>query len=152
MITIIDLKRLGRSLRIREERFGENHPDVASSLQGLATPYYATGRYDKAEPLYKRSLRIREEQLGENHPHVARSLEGLANLYRAIGCYDEAELLYLRAIDISLSKLPPEHPDTQTRWNDFREMVNAAFEAGQADQLSGNSRTQEILKEISNGG
>ena len=38
------------------------------------------GKYDDAEPLYKRALAIREETLGPQHPHVAESLNNLALL------------------------------------------------------------------------
>ena len=38
------------------------------------------GKYDDAEPLYKRALTIREEVLGPDHPKVASSLNNLATL------------------------------------------------------------------------
>ena len=38
------------------------------------------GKYDDAEPLYKRALAIREKTLGLRHPHVAGSLNNLAGL------------------------------------------------------------------------
>ena len=38
------------------------------------------GKYDDAEPLYKRALAIREETLGPRHPDVAGSLNNLALL------------------------------------------------------------------------
>ena len=38
------------------------------------------GKYDDAEPLYKRALTIREKVLGPRHPDVASSLNNLASL------------------------------------------------------------------------
>ena len=38
------------------------------------------GKYDDAEPLYKRALAILEETLGPRHPDVAISLNNLASL------------------------------------------------------------------------
>ena len=38
------------------------------------------GKYDDAEPLYKRALTIREETLNPRHPDVALSLNKLAGL------------------------------------------------------------------------
>ena len=38
------------------------------------------GKYDDAEPLFKRALAIREETLGPRHPDVAGSLNNLAGL------------------------------------------------------------------------
>ena len=62
--------------------------------------YYDQGRYNKAEPLYKRALDIREKTLGSDHPYVAISLDNLANLYYNQGNLDKAEPLYMRALDI----------------------------------------------------
>ena len=69
------------ALKVTEETFGSDHPDVAISLNNLAVLYDYQGRYAQAEPLYKRSLAIRENSLGPNHPHVAQSLNNLAFLY-----------------------------------------------------------------------
>ena len=41
------------------------------------------GKYDDAEPLYKRALAILEETLGPRHPDVAGSLENLASLLQS---------------------------------------------------------------------
>ena len=38
------------------------------------------GKYDDAEPLYKRALTINEETLGPRHPDVAQSLNNIATL------------------------------------------------------------------------
>ncbi|MFM6367290.1 MAG: tetratricopeptide repeat protein, partial [Dolichospermum sp.] len=53
-------------LIVSEKRLGENHPDVATSLNNLALLYEKQGRYTEAEPLYIRARSIREQQLGEN--------------------------------------------------------------------------------------
>ena len=41
------------------------------------------GKYDDAEPLYKRALTIFEETLGPRHPDVALSLNNLASLLQS---------------------------------------------------------------------
>jgi hypothetical protein len=69
-----------------------------------------------------------------------------------MGRYSSAEPLYLRALDISVKKLPPDHPSIQSRQNNFRNMVQAALEAGQADQLSEHPTTQAILQQLREGG
>ncbi len=100
-----------RALRIREQQLGLEHPEVAASLNNLATLYRQQGKYAEAEPLILRALRIREQQLGPEHPEVAYSLNNLATLYREQGKYAEAEPLYWRAIRIRETFLGPEHPD-----------------------------------------
>ena len=41
------------------------------------------GKYDDAEPLYKRALAIREDTLGPRHPDVASSLNNLGVLLKS---------------------------------------------------------------------
>ena len=41
------------------------------------------GKYDDAEPLYKRTLTILEETLGPRHPYVAQTLNNIATLLDA---------------------------------------------------------------------
>ncbi|MFM7791454.1 MAG: tetratricopeptide repeat-containing protein, partial [Microcystis panniformis] len=69
---------------------GENHPDVASSLNNLANLYRSQGRYTEAEPLYLEALDLHKRLLGDNHPHVALSLNNLASLYYYQSRYTEA--------------------------------------------------------------
>ena len=59
--------------------------DVAGTLLTLAALYYTQGRYDAAEPLYKRSLTIREKALGPEHSDVGQIFNNLASLYEAQG-------------------------------------------------------------------
>ena len=66
----------------------------AHEVHGLGLLYYFQGKYDEAEPLFKRALAIAEKALGKDHPAVATSLNGLALLYDSQGKYDEAEPLY----------------------------------------------------------
>ena len=53
-----------KALEVATENVSPNHPDVAQSLNNLATLYQAQGKYAKAEPLFKRSLAIWEKALG----------------------------------------------------------------------------------------
>ena len=50
---------------------GAEHPDVAMSLNNLATLYQDQGRYGEAEAACAaRALAIMEQRLGPDHPHV----------------------------------------------------------------------------------
>ncbi|KAM3101157.1 tetratricopeptide repeat protein [Phormidesmis sp. 146-12] len=102
-----------RSLQIREQQLGGDHPDTATSLNNLAQLYDSQGRYEAAEPLYVRSLQIREQQLGPDHPDAATSLNNLAGLYALQGRYDQAEPLLVRSLQILTTKFGLAHPDTQ---------------------------------------
>ena len=47
--------------------FGEEHPEVAKSLNNLAFLYEHQGKYDEAEKMYKESLAIKKKVYGEEH-------------------------------------------------------------------------------------
>ena len=91
---------LEKSLKIRQQVLGAEHPYVATSLNNLAALYESQGRYEEAEPLYIQALDMRKKLLGEEHPDVATSLNNLAGLYSSQGRYEEAEPLYLSLIHI----------------------------------------------------
>ncbi|MEH2111484.1 tetratricopeptide repeat protein, partial [Nostoc sp.] len=59
---------------------GEEHPDVAASLNNLALLYNSQGRYSEAETLYIQALDLCERQLGRNHPNTVTVRENLADL------------------------------------------------------------------------
>ena len=86
-----------RSLATHEKALGPQHPNVATSLNNLASLYKAQGRHADAEPLYKRSLAIREKALGPEHPDIAMSLDNYAALLRKTGRAAEAARMEARA-------------------------------------------------------
>ncbi|WP_335073151.1 tetratricopeptide repeat protein [Nostoc sp.] len=67
-------------LEVTKKRLGEEHPDVATSLNNLALLYNSQGRYSEAEPLFIQALDILEPQLGANHPNTVTVCGNLADL------------------------------------------------------------------------
>ncbi len=114
-----------KSLEISETQLGTNHPHTATSLNNLASLYYATGRYSEAEPLYRRSLHIIKTQLGADHPHTATSLNNLASLYESMGRYSDAEFLHKRSLHICETQLGADHPLTATSFNNLAGLYRA---------------------------
>ena len=84
-------------MRIRENGLGADHPEVARTLNDMATLYARQGKTAEAERAFQRALAIREEALGPDHPDVAETLEDYAALLRKIGREDEAKKLEARA-------------------------------------------------------
>ncbi|MEH2310839.1 MAG: tetratricopeptide repeat protein, partial [Nostoc sp.] len=70
------------ALAMRKRLLGDEHPDVASSLNNLAFLYDSQGRYSDAEPLYIEALEIAEKRLGANHPNTITIRENLEDLRR----------------------------------------------------------------------
>lgn len=108
-----------KSLAIREQQLGSEHPEVANSLSKLAKLLRVLGRYTEAEPLARRSLTIREKQLGDEHLDVATSCDDLAGLLSSQRRYDEAESLYLRALNIREKQLGTNHPHVAFVFNNL---------------------------------
>ncbi|KHE90730.1 MAG: tetratricopeptide repeat protein [Candidatus Scalindua rubra] len=99
------------ALKVAEDTFGPDHPNVAISLNYIAELYVMKGTYAEIEPLYKRALKINEKALGPDNPDVAISLNNLAELFYNQGRYTEAEPLYKRALKILEETLGPDHPE-----------------------------------------
>lgn len=89
-----------RALAIYEQVLGQEHPDVATSLNGLADLYLSQKNYSQAEPLYQRALAIREKMLKQQPLGVVTSLNNLTTLYKEQEKYSAAEPLQERALAI----------------------------------------------------
>ena len=80
---------------------GDNHPDVARSLNNLGAVFYSQGQYEKAESHFKQALAIdRAIHGGDNHPDVARSLNNLGSVFDAQSQYEKAESHHEQALAI----------------------------------------------------
>ena len=106
-------------LAIRQRILGNDHPDVAVSLDNLAVLYHTQGRYSEAETLYLQSLEMLKHLLGEEHPGVATSLNALALLYKDQGKYKKAETYFLQALEMRKRLLGEEHPDVAQSLNNL---------------------------------
>ena len=99
-----------RILKIRERILGQEHPDVAETLNYLANLYASRGDHAKAELLYQRALTIREKVFGPQHPAVALTLNNLASLNANIKDKNAKVASYFeRALAILEKALEPQH-------------------------------------------
>jgi tetratricopeptide (TPR) repeat protein len=74
-------------------------PDAMEPINGLASLYYETRQYAKAEKLTLRCLALLERQdITGGQLTIAQQLGNLAALYQSERKYPEAEKLYLRAL------------------------------------------------------
>jgi tetratricopeptide (TPR) repeat protein len=72
--------------------------------------YHNQGKYEEAEPLYRRALDIFERALGAEHPSVATVLGNCSSLLRMMDKESEAEKLEKRA---SIIKAKYSHQDPE---------------------------------------
>jgi tetratricopeptide (TPR) repeat protein len=71
-----------RSLAIREQQLGADHPDTAGSLLNMAALYYKMERYSQALPLIQRAVKIYEQTLNPDHPQYNLPTVGFGQLLR----------------------------------------------------------------------
>ena len=92
-----------QSLEIWEKDRGPNHRLVAWPLWGLAGVYRDQGRYEDAEPLYRRALKIREQHLAAHDPNLHVTRSDFAELLRLTGRPEEASALEAENVDKTTS-------------------------------------------------
>ncbi|WP_197440380.1 CHAT domain-containing tetratricopeptide repeat protein [Polystyrenella longa] len=99
------------ALAIERKLVGENHQQVAESLNTLGLMYQYQGDYTQAATLYEQATQVRAKVYGKQHPTYAESLNNQAGLYQQAGQLDEANRLFQEAFAIyekSVEKSTPE--------------------------------------------
>jgi serine/threonine-protein kinase len=83
-------------------------PDVATTLQSLATVWLDTGDYDRAKKALEEAIAILRESVGDDHAEMASALDALGLVLAEQGQYDEAARLQRRALAIYREAGPEE--------------------------------------------
>ena len=109
---------LERALALRTEILGEEHPDVAESLDQLAWLFQDTGDYDASEAYFRRALAMQLRLLGEEHATIADIKSSLGGLLDRRGEAEEAEHLLRQALAI-WRRLPGEDEGVATSLNNL---------------------------------
>jgi tetratricopeptide (TPR) repeat protein len=97
------------SLEIREQVLGDNHPDLARSLDGLAALYVQEARYAEAEAMLERAVAI-HEQGGTEPVELGQSLGQLGLAYAGQNRVPEAQEALRRSLEIVEQELDADHP------------------------------------------
>ena len=98
-----------KALAISTNVFGEDHPNVATSYNNLASVYYRLAEYNKAKELHEKALMIRKNNFGEDHADVAKSYSTLAPVYYSMGEYNQAKELHKKALMIRKKVFGEDH-------------------------------------------
>ena len=109
------------ALDLRKERFGENHPGIASSLNNYGVLHYNLGRYNESEKTFASALStVTENQLQSSMPYSI-ILNNQAMLFQAIGRFEEAERSLKEAIVVA------ERLQSKTSKNHLKFLSNLAL-------------------------
>jgi CHAT domain-containing protein len=136
-----------RVVNIRErlcaaDKYPQEHPELASSVNTVAGLHQARGDYAKALPLYERALAMREalypkDRFPNGHLHLAQSLNGLALLHQARGDYAKALPPFERALAMLEALYPKDrhpngHPNLAANLNNLARLHEARAEYDRA--------------------
>ncbi|MBO1061879.1 MAG: tetratricopeptide repeat protein [Aphanizomenon flos-aquae CP01] len=122
-------------VKICQTLFTGDHPNVASSLNNLASLYHNQGKYSEAEPLYLEALEMTKRLFTSDHLYVASSLNNLASLYHNQGKYSEAEPLYLDALEMRKRLFTSDHPNVATSLNNLASLYDRQGKYSKAEPL-----------------
>ncbi|MCZ6682743.1 MAG: tetratricopeptide repeat protein [Planctomycetota bacterium] len=126
---------LTTALEIRTRELGENHLDVAESLDALGLLSRATGDYDEAERLYIEALALRRALLESDDLLVAETMNNLGVVLRRKGKWQEAEAIYREALAIRRSQLGDQHEDVATSFTNLAALLKNRGELDEAEPL-----------------
>ena len=108
---------------------------LAYRFSQVALFHHDAGRYEAAEPLYRRALEGCERVLGKEHPDTLGSVNNLAALLCSKGDYAGAEPLYRRALGARERVLGKEHPDTLLSVNNLALLLDSKGDYAGAEPL-----------------
>lgn len=97
-----------QSHKIFQDLYGEEHPEVAVSLNDLGNFYYKTGCGKEAEQCFLQSCEMCKRLYGEEHPAVIECLNNLGILYIEMGKQKKAEQCLLKAYEIFSNLFNPK--------------------------------------------
>ena len=126
---------LDAALQTRRRLYGDEHLDVAETLNNLAWALKERNDYHAAEPLYREALATRQKLLGDEHELVAQVLNNLGQLEYARGEFDVAEPLLRQALDMRLRLLGAEHRDVASSLANLGSLLRDRGETAEAEQL-----------------
>ncbi|MEN3336252.1 MAG: hypothetical protein V7641_5617 [Blastocatellia bacterium] len=97
-----------RSLEIREQALGPEHPLVGEALQNLASVQFGKKNFGAAQSLYKRALKIFEKAYGRDSIKLVAMLDNMGWLYVAQADVGGAEDAFLRSLALREKAFGPD--------------------------------------------
>jgi len=98
-----------RVLKISEQIYGPDHPDVAKIVNNLGLVLRDLGKFPKAKTCFERALKIDGLANDPNHPSLATDLNNLGLVLRDLGKFQEAKTCFERALIIDRHAYGPDH-------------------------------------------
>lgn len=122
----------------------EEHSETLTSMTELALSLRRQGKYEEAEPMYRKALQLTKKVLGPEHPETLMRMIDLASLLSNQGKYNEAESIYRQTLQLREEVLGLKHPDTLTSMHN---LVSVLSNQGKYDEAESLCRKTLQLKE-----
>lgn len=106
-----------QSHKIFKDLYGDEHPEVAVSLNDLGNFYEKIGRGKEAEQCFLQSCEMCERLYGKVHPAVTECLNNLGMLFLEMRNQEKAEQCLLQSYEIFSSLFNQECSDMATNLN-----------------------------------
>jgi serine/threonine-protein kinase len=126
---------LEKALKIRCQTLGNEHPDVATSLDHLAEVARQKGNYAGSESLFREALAMRRKLLGTEHQEVAESLNNLGSLLSDMGKLSEAEPMLREALAMHRKLHGRENTDVAVSLNNLGRLMIEMGRLSEAESL-----------------
>ncbi len=123
------------ALARRRALLGPDHPDVARSLDYLATLRQNRGDYAEAETLFVAALDLRRRVLGEEHAETAESYNNLGVLFNVQGQYGRGRPLIEEGLRRRRQLLGPRHLEVAQSLNNLAVATWVDGDPARADSL-----------------
>ncbi|MDA0874271.1 MAG: serine/threonine-protein kinase, partial [Bacteroidetes bacterium] len=117
-----------QALAMRRELYGEQHLDVAQSLNGLGVTLHGMNLYDSTRVVWEQALAIRRDLLGPSHRDIAESLSNLGAVFgdlyylsdpREADLFTQAEAYYTEALEMTRRERGENHPFYASNLHNF---------------------------------
>jgi tetratricopeptide (TPR) repeat protein len=118
---------------MQKKLLGEEHEEVAASLNNLAGALRENEKPVEAETMYREALAMQRRLLGEQHPAVAGSLNNLARMFSNQGRLTEAETMHREALATQRKRLGNEHADVAESLNRLADVLRSESKFAEAE-------------------
>jgi serine/threonine-protein kinase len=126
---------LRAALAIQRQIHGEEHWDVAKSLNSLGVLLHAKGDYAAAQSCLEQALAMHRKIYGNEHPDVAQDLNNLAVVLRVQGADAQAEPMLRQALAIRRHLYGEEHLETAETLNNLANLLRSRNDFAGAEPL-----------------
>ena len=126
---------LEQALASGRQVFGDEHAQVAQTLDYLGVVLADKGDYRAAGQRLEEALAMRRKLLGPQHPDVAVTLAELGRVYQDQGLNQRAEPLHREALDIRRKVLGAGHRETAVSESDLASVLRLNGDLAGAEAL-----------------